>query len=86
MDPDTLGEYPMKSLPAAAVYIILLIVYAFHNDLWLWSDSSLVFGLPVGLAYHVAYSLFATVLMYGIVRYAWPAHLDAEDAGEGRHD
>ncbi len=76
----------MKSLPPAVVYLVLLAVYILHNDLWLWSDSSLFMGLPVGLTYHIAYSLFATVLMYVIVRFAWPAHLDAEEAGEGRHD
>jgi len=47
-------------------------------------DRTLVFGfLPIGLAYHVGYSLAAAALMAVMVRFAWPGHL--EDAGNSTH-
>lgn len=55
-------------------------MYLLHQDLWFWRRATpLVFGfLPVGLAYHAAFSLVAAVLMWLLVRHAWPAHLEAE--------
>ena len=46
-----------------SLYLVLLLVFLLHNDLWLWNDARVVFGLPVGLAYHVAYCLGVSVLM-----------------------
>ena len=41
----------------------IALFYLLHNDLWLWNDARLVLGLPVGLAYHLAYCLAAAALM-----------------------
>ncbi len=63
---------------AAALYLL-------HQDYWFWDSARpLVFGfLPIGLFYHAVYSLAAAVLMWGLVRYAWPGHLEVEaDAAE----
>ena len=56
----------------------LVALYALHQDVWNWRAARpLVFGfLPIGLFYHVAYSLAAAVLLAVLVRFAWPAHLD----------
>jgi len=54
-----------------------------HNDVWLWDDDSLVLGLPVGMTYHVGYSLVAFLLFLLLVRFAWPRHLEA---GEDQED
>ena len=45
--------------------LIVAIVYALHQDLWFWETPyPIVFGiLPIGLAYHVAYSFAAAELM-----------------------
>ena len=47
--------------------LVLLIFFALHQDIWLWRESRpLVFGvLPVGLAYHAAYTLAVSVVMAG---------------------
>jgi hypothetical protein len=65
-----------------ALIILVLIVYALHQDIWLWRDARpFVFGfLPIGLFYHACYSLGASVLMWLLVRYAWPSDLE-KDAG-----
>ena len=60
--------------------LILLVatVYVLHQDFWNWQRiEPLVFGfLPVGLAYHVAYSILAACMMAVLVRFAWPKHLE----------
>jgi hypothetical protein len=64
-------------LTLALVGVILL-----HQDLWFWRDRSLVAGiLPVGLAYHLGYCLLASLMMWALVRFAWPSEL--EEAGDG---
>lgn len=62
--------------------LALLAFFALHQDVWFWRDARpLVFGiLPVGLAYHAAYTLAVSVLMAVLVRRHWPSHLE----GEGR--
>jgi hypothetical protein len=36
-----------------------------------------VFGfLPIGLFYHLAYTLATAAVLWGLVRYCWPSHLD----------
>ena len=68
-------------LAAAAVALYLV-----HQDFWFWYDARpLVFGfLPIGLFYHGIYSLAVAGLMWALVRFAWPEHLEAaaEDAPE----
>lgn len=55
----------------ATVCLVALMVL--HQDLWLWSDASLVWGVvPVGLAYHAGISLAATALWFAVARFAWP--------------
>ena len=66
----------MKALFA----VLLLIVFVLHQDIWFWTDKTLVFGfLPIGLAYHASYSVLAALTMALLVRYVWPAHLEEAD-------
>jgi hypothetical protein len=62
--------------------LALLAFFALHQDVWFWREARpLVFGvLPVGLAYHAAYTLSVSALMAVLVRRYWPAHLDADQA------
>jgi hypothetical protein len=59
--------------------IAVLALYVLHQDVWFWrSVTPLAFGiLPVGLWYHVLYTLAIAGLMALLVRYAWPSHLEA---------
>lgn len=61
------------------LYGALLALFVLHNDWWLWEDPALVLGLPAGLAYHVAYMLVTTVVLWLLVRHAWPSRLEIED-------
>jgi hypothetical protein len=62
------------------VYLAAVVLYVLHQDWWNWDNRSLVLGLPVGLAYHVGFCGAAAVVMFCLVRYAWPAHLEVEAA------
>ena len=59
-------------------------LYALHQDVWFFRTARpLLFGfVPIGLAYHLAYSVACSLLMWLLVAQAWPAHLedDAERA------
>ena len=57
------------------LYATLILAFVLHNDFWQWDDSRLVAGLPVGLAYHVAFCLATALLMWLHVRFAWPEDL-----------
>ena len=64
----------MKRLLALAT----LLLYALHQDFWNWNEARpLVFGfLPIGLFYHAAYSVAVSLLLWALVRWAWPHRLE----------
>lgn len=62
------------------LYAALLILYLLHNDLWLWNDPTLVFGLPAGLVYHVGFCIATSIVLTLLVLKAWPAHLEVPDS------
>jgi hypothetical protein len=68
----------------AATAVALL--YVLHQDFWFWRDARpLVFGiLPIGLFYHVAFTLASSLVLWLLVSAAWPAHL--EDRRGDSHD
>lgn len=67
-----------KSLKPLLLTALVLAVYVLHQDFWNWRRAHpLVFGfLPIGLAYHAAYSVAASIVMAVLVRFAWPSHLE----------
>jgi hypothetical protein len=68
------------------LYLALVALYLLHNDLWLWNDARLVFGHPVGLAYHIGFAIVTSIVLTLLVIHAWPEHLDreAQESEEGR--
>src|SRR5260370_42199080 len=64
--------------------LMVVLVYLLHQALWFWHDRTLVLGfLPIGLAYHAAYSILAAIMMAVLVRFAWPGHLEDDATGRG---
>jgi hypothetical protein len=61
-------------MPAA---LLTAAIYALHQDIWFWRAARpLVFGfLPIGLAYHAAYTLGLSVFLWWLVKRHWPVHL-----------
>jgi hypothetical protein len=68
----------MKLLKPALLTVLVIVVYILHQDFWNWHRyNPLILGfLPVGLAYHAAYSLLASATMALLVKFAWPRHLE----------
>lgn len=59
------------------VFLLAATVLVLHQDFWNFGSAELYFGfLPIGLAYHAAYSLACAVLMALLVLVAWPTHLE----------
>jgi hypothetical protein len=59
----------MRIWTAAAAVALL---YVLHQDFWFWREARpLVFGvLPIGLFYHVMFTLAASAVLWLLVR-AW---------------
>jgi hypothetical protein len=53
------------------------LLFVVHHDFWWWGDRTLVWGfLPIGLAYHAAFSIAAGLLWALASRYDWPVQLE----------
>ena len=60
------------------VWGLFLLMFVLHQDKWWWDDATLVLGfLPVGLAFHAAFSLACAVLGWLAIKMAWPHDLEA---------
>jgi len=64
-----------------AVAILLAALFFLHQDAWLWRDPRLVLGLPIGLAYHLAFCLAATLVLALAVRWSWPLEMSPDGTG-----
>ena len=60
--------------------LVVTVFYLLHQDFWFKDQARpLIFGLlPVGLFYHVCYTVAVSFLMWVLIRYAWPANLEVE--------
>ena len=67
----------MKRILLALVVIAL---YVLHQDFWFWRTAHpLVLGfIPIGLFYQACFSVAASLVMWLLVKYAWPGHLERE--------
>jgi hypothetical protein len=78
----------MRKLKPVLLLSLVLVVYVLHQDFWNWRRAyPLIFGfLPIGLAYHAAYSVLAALMMAILVRSIWPRHLESTETGDGGTD
>jgi len=60
-----------------APYALLLLLYALHTDVWYWNDPRPLLGLPIGVTYHVLWTLAVTAAFALLVRFAWPDELES---------
>jgi uncharacterized protein DUF3311 len=60
--------------------VAVIALYVLHQDFWYWRTAyPLVFGfVPIGLFYQAAFSVGASLLMWLLVKFAWPGHLERE--------
>lgn len=65
---------------------MIVVLYALHQDFWFWRTARpLLFGfLPVGIWYHLCFTLAVSFVMWLLIQQAWPAHLEKEFDGENK--
>jgi hypothetical protein len=74
----------------ALLLITVGALYVLHQDFWFWRAARpLVFGfIPVGLFYHACYTIATALVMWLLVKHAWPSELEEgvgdEERGEER--
>ncbi len=75
----------MKKALLASLVVAL---YAAHQDVWFFrTPRPLVLGfLPIGLFYHGCFSVAASVLMFLLVKLAWPSHIERTVEDELRRE
>lgn len=60
-----------------AIWSAAAVLFVLHQDYWWWDNRKLLFGfLPIGLAYHMFFSLASATLWALAVRCAWPTHIE----------
>ena len=66
----------------ALLVIAVIALYVLHQDFWFWRTAHpFVFGfIPIGLFYQACFSMAASLLMWLLVKFAWPSHLEREIA------
>lgn len=64
----------------ALLVLAVVALYFLHQDIWNWRTARpFVFGsIPIGLFYHACFSVAASFVMWLLVKFAWPAHLEEE--------
>ena len=60
--------------------LAVIALYLLHQDFWFWRTAHpLVLGfIPIGLFYQACFCVAASLLMWLLVKYAWPSHLEHE--------
>ena len=60
--------------------VVVVVLYVLHQDFWFWRTAHpMVLGfIPIGLFYQACFSIAAALVMWLLVKYAWPAHLELE--------
>ena len=69
---------------AAILTLIFLLVLFLRHDYWNWDTPGyLLFGfLPVGLWWQALVTILASIMMWLMVRLAWPSHLEQQASSE----
>jgi hypothetical protein len=61
----------------AVIAVVFAALFVLHQDVWFWTDRRIVLGfLPIGLAYHMGFSLATAGLWWLATRIAWPESLE----------
>jgi hypothetical protein len=70
-------EAPQLIMRVVAIAAVVLL-YVLHQDFWFWREARpLVFGfLPIGLFYHAVFTLASSGVLWLLVKFAWPSHLE----------
>lgn len=51
-----------------ALWGAIVVLFLARHDVWWWDDPTLVAGVPVGLAYHLAICIAASIVFAALTR------------------
>lgn len=68
--------------------ILVVVLYVLHQDIWFWRTARpLLFGfLPIGIWYHLGFTIAVSLVMWLLIKQAWPAHLEEDFENEEKID
>lgn len=77
---------PVRPAVALLLTVVVVVVLVLRHDYWNWRTARpLLFGfLPVGLWWQGLVSILACLMMWLMVRFAWPGHIEEEALEEER--
>jgi hypothetical protein len=59
------------------LWITVVLLLLVHHDFWWWNSREVLLGfLPIGLAYHMGYSIAVALLWLLALKFAWPGELE----------
>ena len=64
--------------------LVVIALYVSHQDIWNWrTPYPMAFGfIPIGLFYHACFVVASSLVLWMLVTYAWPSHLEEEIEGQ----
>ena len=70
--------YRKRPAIAAVLTLLFLFVLFLRHDYWNWdAPGYLLFGfLPIGLWWQALVTIVASIMMWLMVTFAWPSHLE----------
>jgi hypothetical protein len=77
---------PVTTMKRLSLALLVLLFYLSHQDFWHWRVAKpIIFGLfPIGYAYHIVFTILVSVVMWVLVRAAWPTELEEQIEREER--
>ena len=78
---------PATNMNSRLAIVAVALLYVLHQDFWFWREARpLVFGfLPIGLFYHAAFTVASAGVLWLLVAFVWPSHLEPR-RHEGHED
>ncbi|MCP4202574.1 MAG: hypothetical protein GY769_11640 [bacterium] len=64
----------MKPVPDSRLFkttglfaLVVVVLFALHQDFWLRDNPSLIAGLPIGLLYHLGYCVLVSMVLAAFI-------------------
>jgi hypothetical protein len=71
-------QHRPSTLTIVLLTLAVVALLVLRNDFWNWKDVSPIGFLPIGLWWQILLTLGASLVMWLLVTFAWPAHLEEE--------
>ncbi len=60
------------------LFVLIPVLVILHLNVWMWDEDAIVLGFPVNLLYHAVLSVLLSLVMWLVIRRAWPSYLDED--------